>query len=727
MAPAGNYESFLGAIHAGADAVYLGGIKFGARAFADNFDEEALIRAIYYAHLFDKKVYMTLNTLMKQSELMEVDSFIEPFYLAGLDGVIVQDLGLLKYLKEHYPLLELHISTQMAVTGPYSARMLKESGACRVVPARELSLDEIKLLKKEEIDVETFIHGAMCYSYSGQCFFSSLLGGRSGNRGKCAQSCRLPYQVNLSDKKKEKGKKEEYPLSLKDLCSVNLLPELLEAGIDSLKIEGRMKRPEYAAGVTAIYRKYIDLYYKKGSRGFKVEKEDMDKLSSLYIRSEIQDGYYHKHNGKDMVTLTKPGYGKMDDGFASELYEKYINTSMKAPVSGSLILYKGQPAILTLEYKDIFIQCEQGEVQEASKRPMVKADIIKQIQKTGNTDFKFTSIDVIMEDDIFIPNKQLNELRREAFVKLEQEIKSQIKEKRQLSLKNKSSINIISKEECCNTERKKKLIVSVDSLEQWKEVALLSGIQRVYIPGELFVEKDKSGKNFLEDIKNMNTATELWVKFPLILRKKSFSYVNNLLEAVKDKVSGILVSNLEGYSYLKYSGYKGKIALNYHMYLWNREALNFWKSRADAFLAPMECNYREWKKLEDPGFEYLCYGKLPMMVTANCIRLTKDACRGVGISFEDSITDRYQTNFRVQTNCYHCYNVIYNSVPTSLHTHMEQIEALPGEGIRLDFTTETSDETRIVLKEYIKYMNGEKMDFSFLKDYTTGHFKKGAL
>ena len=219
LAPAGSYESFLGAIHAGADAVYLGGVKYGARAFAENFDEETLCRAIYYAHLFDRKVYLTLNTLMKQSELDEVEEFLMPFYNAGLDGVIVQDLGLMSFLKRTFPLLELHISTQMAVTGPYSVRMLKEEGAVRVVPARELSLKEMELLKKEGLEIETFIHGAMCYCYSGQCFFSSFLGGRSGNRGKCAQSCRLPYQVNLADKGISKVRKEEYPLSLKDPCS----------------------------------------------------------------------------------------------------------------------------------------------------------------------------------------------------------------------------------------------------------------------------------------------------------------------------------------------------------------------------------------------------------------------------------------------------------------------------------------------------------------------------
>ncbi|MGN0308712.1 MAG: peptidase U32 family protein, partial [Lachnospiraceae bacterium] len=219
LAPAGNYEAFLGAVHAGADAIYLGGTKYSARAFADNFDEETLCRAISYAHLFGRKVYLTMNTLVKQSELKEVYSFLRPFYLEGLDGVIVQDIGLLCYIKRCFPLLEIHISTQMAITGAYGVRELKKLGASRIVPARELSLQEIMEIKKEGLEVETFVHGAMCYCYSGQCFFSSLLGGRSGNRGKSAQSCRLPYEGRLSrqkGEKKQKGKKEEYPLSLKD-------------------------------------------------------------------------------------------------------------------------------------------------------------------------------------------------------------------------------------------------------------------------------------------------------------------------------------------------------------------------------------------------------------------------------------------------------------------------------------------------------------------------------
>ena len=255
LAPAGNAEAFYGAIHAGADAIYLGGSRFGARAYAENFSEEELVACIRYAHLFQRKVYLTVNTLVKESEFSGLYEYVLPYYRAGLDGVIIQDMGVFAYLREHFPGMELHGSTQMTITGEYGAAFLKEQGACRVVPARELSLAEIRRIKEVTgLEIECFIHGAMCYCYSGQCLFSSILGGRSGNRGRCAQPCRLPYTTG-------KHPKECYPLSLKDMCTIEYIPELLEAGIDSFKIEGRMKTALYVATVARTYRKAIDDYF----------------------------------------------------------------------------------------------------------------------------------------------------------------------------------------------------------------------------------------------------------------------------------------------------------------------------------------------------------------------------------------------------------------------------------------------------------------------------------
>lgn len=741
LAPAGSYESFLGAIHAGADAVYLGGVKYGARAFAENFDEETLCRAIYYAHLFDRKVYLTLNTLVKQSELEEVEEFLTPFYCAGLDGVIVQDLGLLSFLKRTFPLLELHISTQMAVTGPYSVRMLKEEGAVRVVPARELSLKEMELLKEEGLEIETFIHGAMCYCYSGQCFFSSFLGGRSGNRGKCAQSCRLPYQVKLSDKD-SKVKKEEYPLSLKDMCSIELVPELIKAGIDSFKIEGRMKRPEYVAGVTAIYRKYIDLCYKNNLQSIKVEKKDWDALKSLYIRTDIQDGYYKRHNGKEMVTIHKPSYSGIDEAFAASIYDKYVKQPLKAEVSGFVTLKKGQPAALQLMFKDKCVYCEGNVVDSAQKRPVGREDVEKQLNKTGNTDFVFSFLEIDMDEDIFIPLKTLNELRRQAFEELEQQLKDSVEQIRKESLNRRSrnkdcfgneiddkqfdkipddtQTDKVNKTDAVNN--KKRLHVLVSSYSQCKTALKNQVVGRVYVSGDLILDAKSS---FLQELKDSDK--EIWVKTSEVLRAKDYKKLEKLINQTKDFAKGMLISNLETYSFLKYRNYSGHIGLNYHVYTWNREALKFWEDKAQTFLMPVECNIHEWKKLQNDKAEYLCYGKIPMMVTANCIRKTKGFCRGTGVSFEDSITDRYQTDFQVQTNCNYCYNMIYNSVPNSLHQNLEQVMKLDGQGVRLDFTTESEGEMKQVLDAYAEYLTGGESDFSFIKDYTTGHYKKGAL
>ena len=307
LAPAGNFACFRAAVNAGADAVYLGGEQYGARAYAGNFSGEEILDALRIAHVFGRKIYLTVNTLVKENELSNLVPYIQPLYEAGLDGVIVQDMGVLECLRGNFPDLALHASTQMTITGIYGAAYMKKLGVCRIVPARELSLDEIKEIKDTTgLEVECFVHGAMCYAYSGQCLFSSILGGRSGNRGRCAGPCRLPYTTDNG--------RTLYPLSLKDMYTLSVLPELIQAGIDSFKIEGRMKSPEYVAGVTAMYRKYIDRYLANPDKPYKVAAKDEQLLRELYIRSDICTGYYQKHNDKSMVTLKEPGYSQNNSG-----------------------------------------------------------------------------------------------------------------------------------------------------------------------------------------------------------------------------------------------------------------------------------------------------------------------------------------------------------------------------------------------------------------------------
>lgn len=302
LAPAGSFEHLKAAIKAGADAVYMGGQKFGARAYAGNLHDEEMSDAIRFAHLYGSRLYLTVNTLMKDEELKhELYGFLLPFYEAGLDGVIVQDPGTASFIHRTFPGMEIHASTQMTITHLEGALAAKKLGMNRIVPARELSFKELALIKEESgLELELFIHGALCYCYSGQCLLSSWYGGRSGNRGRCAQPCRMPY-------KNEQGK-EAYFLSLRDLCSLEMLPRIVDAGFDSLKIEGRMKNVDYVAGVTAIYRKYLDLYEnlcRKGQAGtFRVEEEDIHLLEDLYCRGGFTDGYWDRHNGASMMAVS---------------------------------------------------------------------------------------------------------------------------------------------------------------------------------------------------------------------------------------------------------------------------------------------------------------------------------------------------------------------------------------------------------------------------------------
>ena len=436
LAPAGSYESMVAAVNAGANAVYIGGSRFGARAYADNLDEEAMIRAIDFVHLHNCRIYMTVNTLVKEKELPELYGYLKPYYEAGLDAVLVQDLGVFSYIREHFPDLPLHISTQMTVTGKYSAAELKRMGAVRVVPARELSLKEIREIRETTgLEVETFVHGALCYCYSGQCLFSSLIGGRSGNRGRCAQTCRLPFDVEKGDKVLG-GKNEKYVLSLKDLCTLDLLPEILEAGVCSLKIEGRMKSPRYTAGVVSIYRKYVDMYLAHGRSGYRVDPADRRALLELFDRGGQSEGYYKEHNGRDMVVLKeKPAFREPDQELFDHLDRTYVDAVKKEPIRGTALVSEGKPVRLTVEYtpslepaetmeagmavlEPISVACTGDLAETAKNAPMDGDRIRKQLMKTGDSPFFFEELEVLVEGKVFLPVQALNRLRREALEEL---------------------------------------------------------------------------------------------------------------------------------------------------------------------------------------------------------------------------------------------------------------------------------------------------------------------
>ena len=290
LAPAGTEQAMRAAVNAGCDAVYLGGDLFGARAYAGNFDRPALLRTLDHCHLFGVKVYMTVNTLLKESEISQLKDFMDPYYRAGLDGVIVQDVGVIRVLREEFADLPLHGSTQMSISSVYGARFLKDQGLKRVVPARELTLEEIIAIRSQvDIEIETFVHGAMCYAYSGKCLFSSFLGGRSGNRGRCAQPCRQCYEMMRGAASPVK----EYSMSMKDMCTLDILPLLIDAGIHSFKIEGRMKNPSYVAATVNAYKIARDHYLEMGEHGYlPLAKELAADMQDIYNRGGFHTGYY---------------------------------------------------------------------------------------------------------------------------------------------------------------------------------------------------------------------------------------------------------------------------------------------------------------------------------------------------------------------------------------------------------------------------------------------------
>ena len=423
LSPAGAYPILKAVIGAGADAVYVGGPAFGARAYADNFSKEELLESIDYAHIHNRKVYLTVNTLLKEREMEEqLFDYLLPYYEQGLDAVIVQDFGVLTFIREAFPQLSIHASTQMTVTGTDGAAFLQKQGASRIVTARELSFEEIQKIKSDTgVEIESFVHGALCYCYSGECLLSSMLGGRSGNRGRCAQPCRLPYEV-LNAAGERLTREATHILSPKDLCTIGMIPQLAECGIDSFKIEGRMKQAEYAAGVTSIYRKYIDLYEQYGSEAFQVDKNDEKKLESLGSRSGFTTGYYTRHNGSDMITFSKPNHTKTDEKLHETIRETYLQKDLQRKIKGNLKLFCGKNATLSVGTGEVEVQILGEPVEAAQKKPLDKNTVSEKMQKTGNTSFIFDSLEIEMDDDIFVPIGQLNALRRDALHALEEKL-----------------------------------------------------------------------------------------------------------------------------------------------------------------------------------------------------------------------------------------------------------------------------------------------------------------
>lgn len=692
LAPAGNINIFKAVIEAGADAVYVGGSMFGARAYANNFDEEELLYAIDYAHLKGVKVYLTVNTLLKNDEIEKLYDYLLPFYERGLDAVLVQDLGALKLIHDRFPDLAIHTSTQMTVTGIDGVEFLKQFGVQRVVMAREVSLAEMKEIhEKCGMEIEAFVHGALCYSYSGQCLFSSMLGGRSGNRGRCAQPCRLPYCVG--------NKKDTYILSLKDMCGIKDLQKLKESGVYSLKIEGRMKQAGYASGVVAYYRRYIDSMKE-------VSDKDYKNIAGLGNRCGFTDKYYFEHNGTDMVTFEKPN-------FVSDASDELPQFS-KIKIQGKLTLKEAEPGALTVSCGGYRFTSYMDPVSHALKAPAERKSVEERISKTGDTPFEFENIDITMDDGIFVPNGALNKLRREAIEGLQNEILMQYKRTASASYgwKSKKTSEI-------KPSGDPKVIASVRDGKQLYRLLEYDNISEIYIDSSKYGRRDFV-KEFSDDVFCVNNAEKkAYLALPVIFRRSTRDYFETISDQLKKiDFEGFIVRNYEEFFWVKTRFAGKKIVTDHNMYTYNDMAKSmFFDNGADADTMPLELNQKEINRRNNKGSQMIIYGYYPLMVSAQCVHKNSYKCdRTPQITY---LKDRYNKIFPVWNNCSECYNIIYNSCPTVLFNNMQKIKNAGIDALRLDFTFEKPEEIDTVMAAF------ESNSADGIKEYTNGHFKRG--
>lgn len=707
LAPAGSFQTFKAAIEAGADAVYVGGSSFGARAYADNFTEEELLEAIDYAHLRGKKVYLTVNTLLKNKEINDdLYDYLLPFYLKGLDAVLVQDFGALSYIHKAFPDLPIHTSTQMTVTGIEGGRLLQSYGVTRVVMARETSLAEMKKIHEATgMELEAFVHGALCYCYSGQCLFSSLLGGRSGNRGRCAQPCRLAYTV--MDENHKELLKDSYILSMKDMCGIRDINELKEAGVYSLKIEGRMKRPEYAAGVVSFYRKYVDSLKP-------VSDSDYNKLKSLGNRCGFTDKYYFDHNAKDMITYEKPNFAVEDEDFVSRISARYVDTETRLPIKGICVLNEGNNSFLTVECKNYVYTATGQTVDIAQKKPLIKEDVAKRLSKTGDTSFVFEELEVIMDDNIFMQNGAINELRRSALEGLKNELlSSYVRDESRCSKQKPAPVADKS------ADLQAGCSASVETTAQLKEVCKSSLISRVYIDWNRYSLNDFDNE-IADDIRLVTSnGKKIYIILPAVCRDKTYNFLLSKQDLLgQSAISGFVVKNYEELGWCLDKFPDREIITDHNLYTYNDYAVNaYHELNISLDTMPLELNGREIARRSNADTEMIVYGYYPLMTSAQCVHRNSSKCDKCNqITY---LKDRYNKLFPVKNMCNECYNVIYNTLPTMLFNDIARLKESKIHNLRLMFTVEDAAETREILSYF------ENPSLKRRGEFTNGHYKRG--
>lgn len=779
LAPAGSLEICKAVINAGADAVYLGGKSFSARAYAGNLTNSEIIEALEYAHLRGAKIYLTVNTLFKERELVKIIPFIKPLYEEGLDAVIVQDYGCMKMIMENFPGLGIHASTQMAVMTHFFVEHLKEIGVERVVLPREMTLDEIKnIYDKTGMDLEIFVHGALCYSYSGLCLFSSMHGNRSGNRGSCAQPCRLMYEAE--------GNKGRL-LCTKDIATIKIIPDIINSGAKSLKIEGRMKNVYYAAGVTHIYRKYIDSFYDGDfeNRFSGSGENDLKKLAALYNRGSFSEGMFFGAAGKQLMSpdrannrgiaalkvlqnrrgridfkaleeinagdvfeiegeksftsgkkVKKDGlltvdlparyglkkgsviYRMNDAGLQTYIMDTFVNKEKPVYIDMTVFARVGEPIRLLLKHVHTGCEAEvSGEyVQEAKSKGVIRDDLIKRICKLGGTGFICRQAEVFSDDNIFISNGGVNDLRRKGLLELTEKVLNLSKK----SENNKKSNFLFAIDEkndimsgcmpedvyfsaqvstgeqlgvCLQASEIKRLYISLQAIREYEDFTVLS----------CGIEKEKAARMIMEKLSS--SGKEFYIALPYFLREKHISlFEEDILYALGTVCSGFLVRSADQlcalskvFSALKTDRLSGvKIVADYHMYAYNSSSLFFIKElvRKQGFIpemltSPVELTGRE---ISDIGFvssdvEAVCYGRMALMLDGHCVLKTTAGCNKRNGFVK--LKDEKGVDHIVRTDCRYCGNIIYDSSPVYLFD--EYIKA-GFRRLRLDLTDESKED-----------------------------------
>lgn len=683
LAPAGGMVQLKAAVQSGADAVYLGAGSFSARAGADNFGYDELIEAVKYCHVYGVKVHCALNTLIKENELESAVETAKAINRCGVDAIIIQDIGLAAHLRKILPDIELHASTQMTVTSLEGVRYLEEHGFNRVVLARELSMHEIEeIVKGAKAEIEVFVHGAICMSYSGQCLMSSILGGRSGNRGRCAQPCRLYYDLL------EKGRScdSAYILSPKDMALINQLKELKRIGVASLKIEGRLKSPEYVSAVVGVYRKYLD-------NTIPASSADMTELKNAFSRSGFTDGYFTGKLGEKMMSHENPANNSGSTYTEAAKERASGKTVRRIPISMYASLAEGDVLHVTA-YDDAghCVSCD-GDVkaETAINRPLTGEKLTEQLGKLGSTVFCAVDINAEVMGNITIPIKDINEVRRRVCREL-YEACADIGEKRVLNI----DIPRGSGAKPCIPY----LTAEVRTTEQGMAVLKAGGIKRIYAPAKTAAELSGVAGN-----------VEIVTKTADIFRREDI------------KTDTVSVSSPAA---MRYYGDKACYG-DYRLNIFNSLTAAEFSHLKCITLSP-ELNLREISELtsriDGVETEIIGYGHIPLMLMRNCPVKAMGRCqKGKQIY---SLKDRKNIEFPIVCGD-GCRAILLNSKPVFTADIMESIENSRVNCIRLNFTVEKSEQCGKIIDVYRRALSGEKTESPESNTFTRGHLKRGVL